>query len=111
MDIIFRTEKKAREFDSTKALTGEHGAHRAKVIRRRLDDLKAAPNLEAMRNLPGHCHELHGDRARQLAMDLDGGWRLIFECATLPLPLKEDGGLDWKSVYLIKILSVENYHD
>ena len=111
MEIIFVSEKAASLFNSSKSLVREYGERRAKLIRRRLDDLRAAPNLEAMRNLPGRCHELHGTRAKQLAMDLDGGWRLVFECASTPLPLKADGGLDWKAVYSIKILSVEDYHD
>lgn len=41
--------------------------------------MRAAPTLEAMRNLPGRCHELRGNRGGQLSIDLDGPYRLLFE--------------------------------
>ncbi|MDX2130237.1 MAG: killer suppression protein HigA [Chloroherpetonaceae bacterium] len=110
MIVIFESGKKADLFNSIKKLTKEFGDKRAKLIRKRLDDLSAAPNLEAMRFLPGRCHELHGNRQKTLALDLDGGWRLIFESSDEPLPLKTDGGLDWRRVQTVKILRVEDYH-
>jgi hypothetical protein len=64
-----------------------------------------------MRNLPGRCHELREDRAGQLSLDLDHPYRLIFEPADNPIPLKPDGGIDWKKVTAIRIIGVEDTHE
>lgn len=89
----------------------KHGAIRAKRIRQRLDDLRAAEVLEDMRHVPGRCHELKGDRAGQLSLDLDHPYRLIFEPANAPVPTKEDGGLDWTKVTAVIIIGVVDTHD
>jgi len=86
------------------------GPERARRLKRRLDDLRAAPNLETMRQLPGRCHELTGDRKGQITIDLDGPYRLIFEPAENPPPIKEAGGLDWEKVTAVLILAVEDTH-
>ena len=86
------------------------GAERAKQIRRRLDDLRAASSLETMRRLPGRCHELTGDRRGQLALSVGANYRLLFEPAHDPVARKADGGLDWPKVTTIRILGVEDYH-
>jgi toxin HigB-1 len=86
------------------------GAARAKQIRKRLDDLGAAPNLGTMRQLPGKCHELTADLRGQLALSVGANFRLLFEPANDPIPRKADGGLDWTQVTAIRILGVEDYH-
>lgn len=111
MDIVFKNKKFEKECNNQKLLQKQHGQIRAKRIRRRLDDLRAADVLEDMRNLPGRCHELIGDRAGQLSLDLDHPYRLIFEPADNPIPLKPDGGIDWKKVTAIKIIGVEDTHE
>ncbi len=111
MDIFFETDGLRRDCNQSKRARKRWGAQMAKKIGRRLDDLAAAPNLEAMRNLPGRCHELKGDRAGQLTVDLVHPQRLVFEPADEPVPTKPDGGLDWKQVTAIRILSVEDTHD
>ena len=82
----------------------------AKVIARRLDDLRAARSLEDMRNLAGRCHELAGNRAGQLSLDLRGPYRLLFAPAHDPAPTKTDGGLDWTRVTAVEIIAVEDTH-
>lgn len=86
------------------------GSDQAKRLRRRLDDLRAAENLSLMRELPGRCHELAGDRQGQLSLDLVHPYRLIFEPANSPVPEKDDGGLDWTKVTGVRILDVEDTH-
>lgn len=110
MDIVFPNERVAADFNSLKSLTRSYGAENARRIMRRLDDLRAAKSLEEMRHLPGRCHELHHDRAGQLAIDVRHPYRLIFEPANAPLPRKDDGGLDWSQVISVRILEVEDYH-
>jgi len=111
MDIIFKNRKLAEQFNRQELLVKQHGQQRGKLLRRRLDDLRAAVNLEQMRRLPGRCHELKGNRAGQVSIDLDGPYRLIFKVANNPVPLKKDGGLDWTQVTSIKILGVEDTHE
>lgn len=111
MDIVFASGKLRDLLNDDKELKKRYGKDGAKYIRRRLDDLHAAENLEDMRSLPGRCHELKGDRQGQLALDLHKGYRLMFEPEHDPVPAKPDGGLDWKRVTAVRILSVEDYHD
>jgi proteic killer suppression protein len=54
---------------------------------------------------------LTGNRARQLSLDLDHPYRLIFEPAHNPIPRKDDGGLDWSKVTAIIIIGVEDTHE
>ncbi|MFM7407647.1 MAG: type II toxin-antitoxin system RelE/ParE family toxin [Cuspidothrix sp.] len=111
MDIVFENSKFEEECNNQRLLVKNHGADRAKRIRKRLDHLRYYANvLEDMRNLPGRCHELLHDRAAQLALDLDHPYRLIFEPADEPIPTKSDGGLDWNQVTAVRIIGVENYH-
>jgi proteic killer suppression protein len=105
LEILFRTRQLEEECNRP----GKD--QRGKVLRRRLDDLRAAPNLDAMRNLPGHCHELKRDLRGLLAVRLDGGFRLCFRPADEPPPRKEDGGLDWKRVTMIIVERIDDYHD
>lgn len=91
-------------------MTKTWGDRQAKVLRRRLDQLRAAEDLSVMRNLPGRCHELTADRAGQLSLDLVHPMRLIIEPAEEPRPNKEDGGLDWSRVESIRVLGIEDTH-
>jgi len=110
MDIIFKSKKLEDFCNSHSAMQREYGAKLAKVLRRRLDDLRAAPNLQIMKVLPGRCHELTGARNGQLAVDLEHPKRLVFEPSHETLPVKKDGGLDWAGVTVIKIVEIVDYH-
>lgn len=110
MDLEFSPRRLEKQYNSNRELVRTHGPLRAKVLRRRLDQLRAAETLDAMRALPGRCHELTGDRAGILSIDLDGPYRLLFEPAENPPPAKADGGLDWRRVTAVRILGVEDTH-
>ncbi len=109
MEILFASDPS--DWCEWKRLVRKHNEQRAKLIRRRLDDLRAAPTVEVMRNLPGRCHELKGDRKGQLSLDLDGPYRLIFMPANNPTPTKADGGLDWTRVTAVTVLEVSDTHE
>jgi plasmid maintenance system killer protein len=112
LQILFRTGKLEKEFNSEQLLVRRHGPQRARLIQRRLAQLHAAAVLEDLRALPQvRCHELKGDRAGQLSMDLDHPYRLIFTPDHDPYPERPEGGLDWHQVTAIKILGVEDTHD
>jgi plasmid maintenance system killer protein len=111
VNIQFADQKFAKEVNDTRLLQRRHGLQRAKLIRRRLDELRAAQTLDEIRSLPAaRCHELHGNRTGQLAVNLDQPYRLILT-PTPPIPTKPDGGLDWTRVTAIIVLAIEDYHD
>lgn len=111
MEILFKSEKLRKRCTEQKTAIRDLGAVRAKKLRVRLDDLAAVDNLAVTRTLPGHYHELSGNRAGQLAVSLDGPYRLIFEPAHDPVPSNADGGLDWAAVTAIRVLEILDYHD
>ena len=60
--------------------------------------------------MAGKPHRLIGDRLGQYAVCLAGGMRLVFEPDNDPVPLKEDGSIDWSQVTKICILEIVDYH-
>ena len=79
MGILFKMKKFQKECNKQKTLIRVYGQRRAKLIRRRLDELMAATTIEDIRRLPGpRCHELKGNRSGQLSVNLDYLYRLIF---------------------------------
>lgn len=99
-----------KECCDAKVRRKRYGDERARRLGRRLDELRAAETLAVMKTLPGRCHELTADRKGQLAIDLDGPYRLIFEPAHEPLPLDGNGALDWNLVTIIRVLLIGDYH-
>lgn len=100
-----------KECNDFKLLVRNHGNQRAKMIRRRLDDLRAIETLNDIKKLPQtRCHELKGDKKGLLALDLNHPFRLIIQPNHDPVPRKADGGIDWEGVTSIVVVSVEDYH-
>ncbi|EIM73189.1 killer suppression protein HigA [Nitritalea halalkaliphila LW7] len=50
------------------------------------------------------------DRKGELAVDVSGNYRMIFEPLHDPIPKKDDGGLNWEEVTKIQINEIEDYH-
>lgn len=100
------------ECNNHKKLARVHGDTRAKRIRRRLDQLRAASVFQDLFTLPqGRCHPLTGNRAGTFSLDLDGPYRLYLRPCNEPLPEKEDGSIDLSKVTHIEILGIEDPHD
>jgi plasmid maintenance system killer protein len=111
MEIFFRNNKLAKSCNSEKEMLKTHGAPRAKKLKARLTELKAADHLAQIPRIPPpRCHELSSNRKGQLSVDLDHPYRLIFIPANDPIPRKADGGLDWDSVTEIAILEIADTH-
>jgi plasmid maintenance system killer protein len=110
MVIVFEERKFEKQCNNQSKLIQMQGALRAKKLRLRLDDLKAALTLEDMRNAPGRCHELHGNLVDHLSLDLDHPYRLLFVPNHDPIPRKDDGGLDWNQVTAVKIIGIRDTH-
>src|SRR4051794_15489391 len=101
MEISFETEKLAKLCNSSAALRRTYGDVCAKRIGQRLQELEAVEDLSDM--VFGRPHELKGDRAGQVSVDLVHPLRLIFRPTAQPPPLKTDGGLDRKQVKSVTI--------
>ncbi len=110
MDNVFSRPRLRKQCTEKTEMIRAFGTLRAKILRRRLDQLKAADHLGIMRRLPGRCHELTGDRKGLLSLDLDGPYRLLFEAAHDPKPQKPDGSLYWDGVTAVRISGVEDTH-
>ncbi|MCL2266890.1 MAG: hypothetical protein FWC17_03890 [Treponema sp.] len=52
-----------------------------------------------------------GKQKGMLSVDLDHPYRLLFVPDHDPVPLKSDGGLDWKQVTAITITEIEDTHE
>jgi proteic killer suppression protein len=72
----------------------------------RLRQIARAENFEHLRSLPGHFHDLVGNRAGQWACDLDQPYRLIFK-STLAGPVAQ---IIWKNAKVANILEIADYH-
>jgi proteic killer suppression protein len=110
MEIRFAHKDVERLCNDSRHALKRLGQRCADKLQRRMDDLRHAANLEQMRLLPGRCHELKHDLRGRLALDLEGGWRLVFAPDHDPTPTKPDGGLDWLGVTIICVERVEDYH-
>jgi plasmid maintenance system killer protein len=76
-----------------------------------LTELAAAENLETLRKVPQlRVHELSGDRAGQISLDVKHPYRLLIIPDHEETPRKEDGGLDWQKITKVKVLGVEDIH-
>ena len=80
-------------------------------LQQRLMELKAATCLADISKVPpSRCHQMSGDRDRQLSVDLTHPYRLIFIPANDPVPITNDGGLDWAKVTEIEIVEIIDTH-
>ncbi len=111
MDIVFRTAKLRKIFNSERLLQMEYGAEMARIIMRRMSVLRAARTLQEITiHRPERRHELKGQRKGQFAVDLKHPYRLVFRPNQDPLPRKSDGSLELEAITAIIILNVEDYH-
>jgi proteic killer suppression protein len=81
----------------------------ARKLRSRLADLAAANSVAEL--IAGRPHPLEHDRIGQFAVDLSGGYRLVFVPANEPIPRHEDLAIDWSHVTIVCIEYIGDYHD
>ena len=109
MKLNFK-DKKIRELCEKRAVADQKlGAACARKLRARLDDLDAASRVTDLTT--GNPHPLKGNRQGQFALDLAGGWRLVFAPAHDPLPVRDDQSIDWSQVTIVCIEFIGDYHD
>lgn len=109
MEFSFK-DKKLRELCERRGVAERKlGAPCARKLRARLADLEAADSVTDL--VAGRPHPLTGDRTGQYSVVLEGGMRLVFEPDHNPIPLRDDGGIDWTGVIRVQIIFVGDYHD
>lgn len=111
MQIRFAKKKLQKTCNEMGLLIKEFGADNARVIARRLTALGAYPALaDVPTTPPERCHPLKGDRKGEFAVELQGGFRIVFEPDHDPLPRTRNGGLDLRAITDICILDITDYH-
>ena len=111
MELSFANTKLAKEMADERSIVRNYGPDNGRRICQRLADLAAAENLEILRFLPQlRAHELAGDRAGQISVDVKHPRRLLLVPAHDEIPRKPDGGLDWKRVTKVKIIAIVDTH-
>jgi plasmid maintenance system killer protein len=110
MKIKYKSNKLEKQLSNPKEITKKFGT-RARKVNQRMQELKAVDSLFEMKSIPvANCHELSENRQDEIAVDISANFRMIFIPDHDPLPLKEDGGLNWEKVTDIKIVKMEDYH-
>lgn len=108
MEIRYK-DKKLRELCERQAAAKKKlGDACARKLKVRLSALEAATRVTDL--VAGNPHPLKGDRNGQFALDLAGGWRLVFAPANDPCPSHPGGGIDWSQVTIVSIEYIGDYH-
>jgi plasmid maintenance system killer protein len=110
VEISYKNRKLEKQLTDPREMAKSFG-QLARKVNQRLKDLTDSDSLAIMRTIPAaRCHELTGDRKGELAVDVSGNYRMIFEPNHDPKPKKEDGGLNWEEVTKIQINEIDDYH-
>lgn len=109
MEIRFKNKKIREQCEKRSVAEKKLGADCARKLRSRLDDLYAASKVTEL--VVGNPHPLKGSRNGQFALDLTGGWRLVFAPDHSPCPRNDDNSIDWSLVTIICIEYIGDYHD
>lgn len=111
MRIFFKTRKLQKTCSKSSESLKQLGKKGSKKLQQRMMELKAADTLADISHLPPpRCHELSGNRKRQLSVDLEHPYRLLFIVANNPYPERKSGGLEWESVTEIEIIAIADTH-
>lgn len=108
VDIYFASRKLEKLCSDNREAVKVLGADSARKLRARLADLQAADTVSEL--VAGRPHPLTGNRARQFALDLAGGQRLVFQPKRVGAA-KAPATPDWKRITAVEILFIGDYHD
>ena len=86
MEISYKSRKLEKQLTDPNEMVKSFG-RLVRRVNQRLKDLTDADNLAIMRTIPSaRCHELTGNRKGELALDVSGNYRMIFEPLHDPIP-------------------------
>lgn len=109
MEIKFKDKKLQTLCEKQQVAVKKLGSACANKLRTRLADLVAASRVSDL--VAGHPHPLSGELQGQFALNLTGGWRLVFAPANDPVPRRDDASIDWSAVTIVSIEYIGDYHD
>lgn len=110
MEIHYKTKKLERSLTTDKGLIRTYG-NLAKKIKKRMQQLKSAPNLSVIASLPALCLHPHIGKNKGIwSIDIHRNWRILFKIDQDPIPTLEDGSVDIKKVTIIRIESIIDPH-
>ena len=78
MLVVFADKDLEKLVGDQRKLERKYGAIQARLILRRIDDMRNAISVDSLLLLPGNYHSLKGDRSGQFACHLKEPYRLIF---------------------------------
>lgn len=98
MQIEYRNRELEKVCTNASVASKRYGSNMAEKIQLRIDQIKAADNVEQMIQFNiGRCHKLQGNRKDQYAVDLIHPFRLVFE-------------RHGSKIQIAKILEIVDYH-
>lgn len=109
MEIRFKDKKLQVLCEKQHVAVKKLGSACAQKLRTRLADLAAASRVSDL--VAGNPHPLSGKLQGQFALNLTGGWRLVFAPANDPVPRRDDASIDWSAVTIARIEYIGDYHD
>jgi len=110
MNIEYKNNRLRKQLSNATEIKKAFGVN-ARRVAARLDDIRAAPNLEVLMQIPAaRCHSLTGNRNREWALSISANQRMIFEIAHDPIPAREDGSVHTILVTDIRIAEIGDYH-
>jgi proteic killer suppression protein len=110
MDVSFQDKKLEKLSSDFSKCIQKMGEKRATLFVKRLNALKDATTLDEVRHLPGHFHELTGDRKGQWSCALYHPYRLVFTPHENPIPTNEHGQYIWLEILGVEIVEIIDYH-
>lgn len=110
MELSYKSRKLEKTLTTDRETVKVYG-ELAKKIKQRMVVLNNADNLGEVGTLPAlRLHQLNDNRSEEWSIDIHKNWRIIFKINHDPIPEDDFGGVDIKSITLIKIISVEDPH-
>jgi toxin HigB-1 len=109
VEIGFDDPELERTLSNEKDMVRIFGPQATKKLRIRVSHLLVAQTFNDLRPLPGRWHELSADRVGQWAVDVGHPLRLVIR-PTPPVPVFDDGGIDWSRADRATIVEITDYH-
>lgn len=98
MQVKYKNRNIEKVCTNASAASKKYGNEMAEKIHQRIDEIKAADNVEQMILFHiGRCHKLQGNRKDQYAVDLIHPRRLVFE---------KHGS----EIQIVNVLEIVDYH-
>jgi|SRR5699024_1686415 len=110
MELSYKSNKLKKCLTKDKKLRKAFGS-RAKKVKQRINQLKAADDLWTISKMPQLYLHPHKGRNKGLwSIDVKNNWRMLFSINHNPIPVKDDGGVDLKKVFQIRIEEIVDPH-